>query len=54
MDKLNEIKNWFDDSFREYMLINWKHFSDRDKDVALSLKASFYMDMPRLVSKLDE
>ena len=41
----NKIITWINKSFQEYININWKNFSNRDKDVALSVKASFIQDV---------
>lgn len=45
------IRSWIEESFKEYMKINWKDLSNREKDIALSVKTSFLLDVNKLFNK---
>jgi hypothetical protein len=44
----NKVILWINNSFKEYIDINWKDFTNREKDIALSVKSSFIIDIVKL------
>lgn len=48
------IYKWIEDSFLSYQKINWDTFSLREKDIALSVKTSFKIDVDKLLFILEK